>query len=295
VTMGDPHVLCLGDVMTDILASLSTDLAIHSDTPATTRLFGGGSAANTASWLAAEGVRTAMIARVGADAFGRAAGRELTEAGVQVEFAIDGDRATGSCVVLVHPDGERTMIPDPGANAALSPEDVPPGLFIAGRHLHLSAYSLFHGAGDAAAAALALARAASMTITVDAASAAPLAAYGAERFANAVGGGLVVLANIDEAVVLAGTPDASEAARHLGRHFGGAVIKLGAEGSVYSDGDEVTHAPAVPIELLDSTGAGDAFAAGLIRELIMGAPVEEFLRAGNELAARACARLGSRP
>ena len=119
---------------------------------------------------------TLLVARVGEDAAGQAALAELREGGVELEIAIDAQRPTGTCVVIVEPGGERTMLPDRGANAALEPADLPIDEFTEGKHLHLSGYTLLDpGSRSAGLVALEHARAAGMSISVDPASAAPLA------------------------------------------------------------------------------------------------------------------------
>jgi ribokinase len=123
------HLVCLGDLMIDVVARLDAPLAFGSDSPSTITLFDGGSAANTAAWLGWLGTPTG-----------------------------DPTRPTGTCIVLVTPDGERTMLPSAGANDALQPADISTDLLMAGDHLHLSAYSLLReGSRDAALAALRLA------------------------------------------------------------------------------------------------------------------------------------------
>ena len=122
-----------------------------SDSPAPVVLTAGGSAANTAAWLAATGTPTVLVGRVGADLAGDAAVSALERVGVTVHLARDPDRPTGTCIVLVSPEGERTMVPDAGANAALARSDVPAGLFDPASHLHLSGYALLNdGSRDAA-------------------------------------------------------------------------------------------------------------------------------------------------
>ena len=295
-----PHVICVGDVMIDVVATLPGPLTRGSDTPAPISLIGGGAAANAAAWLAAGGMDVTLVARVGDDALGRQAQADLAAAGVDPHLVVDARAATGSCIVLVDVSGERTMIPDSGANARLSPADVEASLFAPGRHLHLSAYSLFHDGRDAALRALELARGAGMSISVDAASSAPLAAFGASRFADLVGGDLLLLANQDEAGVLTGVEDPHVGVTVLGARFSAAVVKLGADGALWSDGSLVLQAAAVPVAGVepvrtDTTGAGDAFAAGLLAARLSGARPLAALQAGNRLAARACAQRGARP
>ena len=114
------RVVVLGDVMVDVVAQLAAPLAHASDAPARIGFHGGGSAANTAAWLAAAGARPVLVGRVGDDERGRDAERLLRAAGVETRLAVDSERPTGTCIVLVGGDGERTMVPDAGANDGLA-------------------------------------------------------------------------------------------------------------------------------------------------------------------------------
>ena len=287
--------LCIGDVMVDVLARLPGPLEIGSDRPAPIQLLGGGSAANTAAWLGHSGVPVTLAGRIGADAFGRRTIDELTASGVHLALTEDPGRPTGCCIVLVSADGERTMVPDAGANWGLTPADLPAALFGSPGHLHLSGYTLFGAARPAGRHALAAARSTGLTISVDAASAAPIAAVGAAEFLSWLGPDLLLLANLDEARVLTGREDPETAAADLGRRTGRAVVKLGAGGAIWSDGDTVVHQATAPLEPLDSTGAGDAFAAGFLAAQAAGATPADGLQAANALAAEACGRVGGRP
>ena len=108
----------LGDLMVDVIARAEGPLARGSDTPASVSLEGGGSGANVAAWAAALGTPVGFACRVGDDLPGRRAVDALLAAGVEVHAGVDRERPTGTCVVLVEPGGERTMLPDPGANDA---------------------------------------------------------------------------------------------------------------------------------------------------------------------------------
>lgn len=290
-------ILVLGDVMTDVVALAEASPVRGSDVAARVSTRGGGSAANLASWLATTGRPVTMIARVGDDAAGEAAIVDLRDAGVTTRIARDPESPTGTCVVIVDPDGERTMLPDPGANDRLAPGDVPVDLFIPGAHLHVSGYSLLRdGSRAAALLALSTAREVGMTVSVDMSSAAPLAAASAENFLAWVGPADIGFANLDEASVLTGEAVASRAAQALAGVFGLAVVKVGDRGALAADAAGGTwSAPASMVEAIDTTGAGDAFAAGFLAAWTAGAAPEEALERGATLAGRAVATVGGRP
>ncbi|MBA9004421.1 carbohydrate kinase family protein [Thermomonospora cellulosilytica] len=293
------RVVVVGDLMTDTVARAAYPLAKGSDTPAAVTMHGGGSAANVASWLAVEGTETAFVGRRGSDIAGRNRDMELMGMGVDARLVMDPDRPTGSCVVLVTHKGDRTMLSDPGANAALLPEDIPQDLFTQGAHLHLSGYSLLNeGSRKAGRHALKLARGAGMSISVDAGSSSPLKRVGAEPFLEWTQGARLLIVNTAEAEVLTGRDEAQAAAKVLTAWYPQVVIKMGAEGALYFNNTraEPIVAPAEPLEkIVDGTGAGDAFIAGFLPPWLDGKPAAEALAAGNRLAARAMSHIGARP
>jgi ribokinase len=298
VTGRPPRIVVLGDLMTDVVALASGPMSRGSDTRARVRFGGGGSAANTAAWLAATGVPGAFVGRAGDDLLGRAAVAELRDLGVDVHVGLDPKRTTGACVVVVTPDGERSMFPDAGANAGLAPEHLPAQLFVAGHHLHLSGYALLtEGSRAAALAALDLARTAGMTISVDPASVNPLRAVGVERVMAWLDGVDLLLANEDEACLLAGLADPLAAGRALTQRFPEVVVKLGGDGAAWCgrDAGAPVVVPAVPVDVVDTTGAGDAFAAGFLPADLAGAAPADALTSGCAIAARVVARAGARP
>jgi ribokinase len=270
-------VVVIGDLMADVVAAHDAPLARGSDTAAHTRLQGGGGGGNVAAWLAHAGADVALVGRVGDDALADVALAGLD--GVDLRVARGG--RTGVCVVLVGPDGERTMLPDAGANDALVEGDLPPDLFVAGNVLYLSGYALLRpGSRPAALAAVARARETKMAIALDAASAAPLAnAPGFITWAGAVD---LLLANADEIEVLGDGCDARAT-----------VVKRGAGGASWTDGTRTVEVGAPAVEARDTTGAGDAFAAGFVAAWREGP--ERALARGAELASRAVGLVGGRP
>src|SRR5262249_26719773 len=183
------RVVVVGDLMTDTVAHATLPLAKGSDTPATVTMHGGGSGANVAAWLAVDGAEVAFVGRRGAGIAGRNRGMELIGYRVDAPLGMDAERPTGMCVVMITHKGDNTMLSDPGANAVLSPDDLPKDLFTPGCHLHVSGYTLLNeGSRSAAVTAMERAREAEMSVSVDGASAAPLERLRAEPFLDMTGG-----------------------------------------------------------------------------------------------------------
>ncbi len=276
--------------MVDVVVSLPGPIAMGSDTPTPIGIHGGGAAANVASWLAVRGARATFVGRIGDDPFGLQAVDQLTADGVVPVVEIDQTRATGICVVLVDASGERSMMPSSGANDASADTGLLP---TAADWLYVSGYALLNtGSRPFALAALALARERGWRLAVDAASAAPVGWAGAEQFLAWIGQGLLLFANAHEAAVLTGLDDPAAAARALARRCGEAVVKSGADGAVWSDGTQLRTVSAPGVTVLDSTGAGDAFAAGYLGN---DGEVADRLAAAARAAGDAVARIGARP
>lgn len=289
------RVLVVGDVAVDVVAVPAAPVRPGTDTAATVRTSGGGAGANVAVWLAKLGVPVTLCGRIGADPAGQAQRAELTAAGVVCALATDPALPTGCIVVLVSPGGERTMLPDPGANAALHPDDLPDPL--PATHLHLSGYPLLRESSrPAALAALERARTAGLTVSVDPASVGPLTAAGPDNFHAWARGIDLLLPNLDEARLLSGEPDPLSAARTLARRYEAVVVSLGPAGALWASGRELELVPpAAAVAALDSTGAGDALAAGVLAAWLTGQTGPAAVAAGNRTAATALTHLGARP
>jgi sugar/nucleoside kinase (ribokinase family) len=258
------RLVSLGDLALDVVVSLAGPLLEGDDSPATTHIDIGGQAANVAAWAASLGAQARYIGKRGADTAALLLATELEARGVELAGPSEGRSAV---VVSLSSAGERSLASDRGSAAQLRPDELEPAWFRC-EVLHVSGYALARE--PAAAAALRageLARAAGAHVSLDLASA-----------------GLIDEPFRRRALALApATVFATEAEqRRFGELRASWVVKRGARGIVV---DGVPHA-AHPTELTDTTGAGDALAAGY---LVGG--VELGLRA----AARCCARLGSMP
>ena len=271
--MHAPDVLAVGDVMLDVaVAGAGHAAVIH--------VGAGGSSANVAVWAAHLGARAAVVGRVGDDLAGRMIASALEERGVRALLSRDGARRTG-CVVA----GADGVVVDRGATAALAVEDLP-GTLHAGAVV-VSGYALFQrGSGEAARTALE--RADASWVAVDAGTGAVPA-----RLEDAARADALLL---DEAAARALTgldPDA--AARELGRRFRLACVTRGPAGAVASLDGELVGVPAPRVEAVDSVGAGDAFAAGLLVALLRGARLRAALESACRLGADAVALPGRWP
>ncbi len=287
--------MVVGDVATDVVAVLSGEPAPGSDRPAAIRTRGGGAGANVAAHLARLGAPVTLAGCIGDDAPGLALATELRATGVVLVLRTVPGAATGTIVSLVEPGGQRSMLADRGANLALRPDDVPD--LVPGGHLHLSGYTLLaDGPRAAGLAALEAAAAARCTVSLDQASTGPLTRYGVDRWLADTAGTSLLLPNADEARLLTGCADADDAARTLAGRHEAVAVSLGPEGALWASGEVLVHRPAHPTEVVDTTGAGDAFAAGLLAAWLRspdGDPAA-LLDAGLAVAAEIVRRPGAR-
>jgi sugar/nucleoside kinase (ribokinase family) len=276
-----PRVVVVGDVAVDVVVAPDAPVVTGADVPARIRTCAGGAGANTAAWLARLGADVTLVGRVGDDAAARAAEADLRAGGVRPVLAVDPQLPTCTVVVLLEA-GERTMLSDRGAAARLSPADLPP--LDGADHLHLSGYVLLDASSRAAGlAALAAARAAGLTTSVD-----PQVAAGLAPVRDWVRGVDLLLPNKDELAAL-GAP-----ATALLDVVGAVAVTEGAAGARWVDRRGTWRVSAPAVEVVDATGAGDAFDAGLLVAWLSGAGPARALRAGCAAGAAAVRAVGAR-
>ncbi len=244
--MTRPLSICtIGDLILDVVVLPERPLAPDGDTPAEIRLTAGGQAANVAAWASALGARSRLICKRGTDGSTELAVAQLTRFGVDVCGPVVPGRG-GVVVSLRNARGERTMASDRGVASTLNPSELDPSWLDSCDVLHVSGYCLLRE--PMAQAAIGAARVA-RRVTVDLASAHDIALLGAETFA---------------ARLVALGPDlafATEAERDAVSGFDTTwVIKRGARGARFPEGEF----PAPAVSVIDTTGAGDALAAGYL-------------------------------
>ncbi|MEY7972830.1 carbohydrate kinase family protein [Saccharomonospora xinjiangensis] len=287
------RVVVVGDVGLDIVARHDEPIVYGGDARAAVNVTGGGAGANTALWLRDRGTDTTLVARVGDDAGGRLLRGELEAAGVRCAFAIDPETPTCCVVVLVDAEGQRTMLPDRGANKRFQPSDVTASALEGATHLHLSGYVLLDPSSrQGGLEALALAGRLGLTTSVDPQAAALLT--DPQAFLDDVRGVDLLLPNADELRALTGSEE-PEAARSLLGTVGAVAVTFGLRGAAWVDGDGIVVAPAEDVPCVDSTGAGDAFDAGVITGWLRGGAPEAILAQGATLGARAVSKVGAQP
>jgi sugar/nucleoside kinase (ribokinase family) len=248
------------------------------------------------------GAAVTFAGRVGArdEAYHR---RELTRFGVRAHLAVDPEADTGAIVIMVAPDGERTMFTDRAANQRLRIQDLPARLLEDADVLHLTGYTFFEPPLLEVARWLAgQARSRGLAVTIDPGSAAFLARMEPGAFLRWTDGAAVCFPNRDEAAVLVGEADPAVMATRLTRHYGIVALKLGGAGCMLAmPGQAPVRVAAHPARARDTTGAGDAFCGAFMSRWLKGAkdPQIADLTSVAEFAVRVAAsvvtRFGARP
>jgi len=243
-------ICCLGDLVLDVIVRLEQPLAADADATSRIVLRPGGQAANVAAWISELGGQARFVGKRGSDDAGLLAAARLGEFGVELVGPVEPE-GNGVIVALVDPTGERTMCSDRGVATDLRPDEIDATWFAGCSHLHVSGYALLREpVGSAAREAIRVARDAGARISIDLSSWSAIRDFGAPAFRD-------LLEELRPDVVFANTAED----RIIGGPVAGSawIVKGGSAGASF-DGE---HREAVPVaSLVDSTGAGDAFAAG---------------------------------
>ncbi|MFT4300032.1 MAG: sugar kinase [Aeromicrobium sp.] len=290
-------ILVVGDVVDDIGVLPLEPVTPHTDTRAQIRMSPGGSAANTAAWLGFLGAEVRFAGKAGADGAARHAAA-LADHGVDARIAGDPLTPTATLVLTLDADADRTMYVDRGANATLTPDDLPAALWEGVDWLHLSGYTFFDsGTRETALHLIAGARQRGAGVSVDPGSLAFLREAGAEAFLAWTEGVDLILPNADEARALTGSTGPFIDFDRLAEHYAHVVVTLGPTGATYLGRDEDRReqvvAPRVPV--VDTTGAGDAFTAGFLVVWARGRDPRRALAGGVGAASRCVQMRGARP
>ena len=288
-------VLCIGDIMLDVTAVVGAPIRQGVETRATISTQGGGAAANVASWLAVSGVSSHLVVRIGDDVAGQTVLNDLDKYGVTHSHTVVTGANTGVVIVLVDAQGERTMFPDSGANAGLSLSDLPSLDEISA--VYLSGYPLVNlKSRSGALDILRSVKAQGLPVVFDPSTVGVLLEVGLDQIREWLTLVDVVILNEEEAHFLSGKSNPVDAAEELLALTPLVVIKRGGMGALArARGAGLVQISAVQTQLVDTTGAGDAFAAGFIQGWINSSELLMALESAATLASKCVAIVGARP
>lgn len=288
--------LVVGDVLDGVLVQTTAATVGEHDPAAVIRHRPVGAAGNTATWLGWLGAEVDLVARVGVDDVYRHE-RALADAGVRAHIRYDARSTTGA-VVSVRNDAGRTAMSDPAASGVLTAADIPEELLRGADIVHLTGAAMLGGGGpDRIAALVGRARSGAARVSLDPSSSAVVQALGAAAFLDALAGVDVLFPSEAEAIALTGAASVTDAVRALTERVPLVVLTRADEGVLLGrPGRSPQRVPVTPATVVDTLGAGDAFAAGFLRAwatdpVRVGAAARE----GTRVAARALGFVGGRP
>ena len=297
--------LVVGDVIDDILVTPSTPIRTNTDTHASIKQSPGGSAANFACWLGSISKKTdtvhtdtvhtdtvQFVGRVNQEDLGRHQ-KVLEQFGVTPHLQADKDLATGSIVVIVEGQ-DRSFLTDRGANQNLDISAIPDQLF--GDLIYVSGYSLLSISEKDIKTLISRTHNLGAKVAVDPGSAGFIQDFGIKRFLDAIKDVDILLPNLEEGRVLTGEDKPEIISGFLIERFNTVALTMGSEGCLVQRSKEAPiQLEAIKADVLDPTGAGDAFAAAFLKELLASNDLKAAAKAGIRLGAIAVTLPGGRP
>jgi sugar/nucleoside kinase (ribokinase family) len=283
--------------MLDIVAQIPTsphDLHLGNDTRTVISTHGGGAGGNVASWLAVLGNDVTMVGRIGADAAGAAITAEFDALGISYGDIVKDGLHTGVVICLVDPSGERTMLADNGANAGLSIDDLPAldgvdAIYITG-YAPLAPLSRI--------GVLEMVRAIStrgIPIFFDPATVGGMKDVPIDEILSWCGLMNTLIMNEEEAIYLSGSSDLEAALEFFLEYAQRAIIKRGSQGAIGLERrGEIISVGTHATQVIDTTGAGDSFAAGFIDAITSGSNFAQAIERASAVAAHCVAIVGAR-
>ena len=289
------NLLCIGDVMLDVVAIVPSQINYGSDTPSQISTHGGGAAGNVASWAQVSGAQTQIIARVGSDSAGTAVLSEFDGLGVTYKNAIVPGARTGVVVILVDPTGERTMFPETGANSGLTLNDLPE---LKGfQAVYISGYALQNPQSRPGVLAMIdVIRENKIPIFFDPATVGGMSQVDIAEILRWLPLMSTLILNEEEAIFLTQESDVRASLEALLQSTPTVVIKRGSLGSIGKTKDGELHTiESIKVSMLDTTGAGDSYAGGFIASWLKNPDIAQCMKAGSLVASQCVAIVGARP
>jgi sugar/nucleoside kinase (ribokinase family) len=295
------RICIIGDINVDVITLLSGPLQKNTDTTSVNAITLGGSTCNVAVWLTHLDVEVNLVSAIGDDVLGTWVITQLQAFGVpdQRIRTISNNR-TGTCVILVDETGARSMMPDFGANLVQSVDAELENLIKESDIVIMSAYTFMRPESNKFAYdVLECVSNSNARMVIDAASSSPIEKTGAEKVRKYLARADLVLANEDEFAALE-----KDAPENWTAEFQNLIVKRGPRGALWLHrGKEVATVRAEDVKVIDTTGAGDAFAAGLISQLRLrddwdnlgDVDYAQSLLVASHTAAENCKTLGATP
>jgi sugar/nucleoside kinase (ribokinase family) len=299
ITHQDDEFLAREDLVKGSMSLIDTERAVYLH-----RVMGagismsGGSAANTMTGVASFGAKACYVGKVADDDLGAEFGHDMRA--VHVDFPNKPSNVgvpTGRCLIVVTPDAERTMSTYLGMSSLLGPEDINEDLIASGRVLYMEGYLWDRPpAKEAYRKAAKAAHAAGRMVSLTLSDSFCVDRHRADFRSLVTDDVDVLFGNVDELLSLYETTDFDQAVAMVRKDCQLAAITLGSAGSVVISADSIVDIPVEPVKhVVDTTGAGDLFAAGFLVGLTSGASLAECGRMASIAAAEVISHVGARP
>ena len=255
----------------------------------------GGSAANTIVGIAEFGGNAAYVGKVGNDAMGDFFLDEMRGLGISIEATPAAEDPTGTCAILITPDAQRTMLTNLGASAVLAADDIVEAEVRQSTYIYIEGY-LLCGEATRSAAYRAIELAGKHGVKVAFTASDPfLVNTNRDEIWQLVEGPVdLFFCNEEEARSLTNQQDAIDCAHEIHKHAENVALTLGANGSILMHGGQVIPIEGVAVDAIDTTGAGDMFAGGLLYGITNGMTWQQAGKLASHAAARIVSQLGAR-
>jgi sugar/nucleoside kinase (ribokinase family) len=283
-------IIVIGELNIDVIASglkeapkLGTEVLANDF-----QLTLGSASAIFACGIAKLGHEVAFVSKVGTDDFGKFCLKALREAGVSTARVVRAKDLETGVTISLSTGKDRALVTYPGAISALGPDDIGPRVLNNHRHLHMTSYFLQTRLQSSFSGIFREARQQGLSTSFDPNSD-PSDKWTENNISEVLNFTDLLFLNEPEALRLTKTKQIKSALKVLGERVPCAVVKLGRKGAIAIENGRTVASPAFKVEVKDTTGAGDSFAAGFVSAHLRGAPIAECLRHGN-----ACGALSTR-
>ncbi len=287
--------LVYGDIAVDVIIT-GAKISHGTDSKGRVNFYPGGSAANQAVWLSRMGTPTRFLGMIGDDPIGQFLKDDLLKENIDARVIVS-KYPTGAVAVFISPDGERSMIPDRGANIFLPLSAITTELLEGITHVHITGYSFTAPEQlETTMKMIDIARKNELTISLDPSAHLLIEEYpGLQEFLNLTRGITYFFPNYAEGSHLAKEKEPEKIVRFLLQYYENVILKLGSGGALIGTPKELIPIPGEAVEAIDTTGAGDSFCGAFLASIYQGKSLSTAAKTANKVAARVVAKYGARP